>query len=107
LDRGLPNFFNDFRNSMYAAWTPAELAAAVPCSPRRAWHQITQRGLPTVQLLLGAPRNTEQLLPRKDLPWHDSNHPVPKTMASDWNLFRFTLLAPGSATTIASSKQCK
>ena len=54
-ERGLPHFFDDFRNSMYAAWTANELRRAIPKETGRTWCQIVPRGLPTVQVVLGLP----------------------------------------------------
>jgi ubiquinone/menaquinone biosynthesis C-methylase UbiE len=56
LQRGLESFFDDFRNSMFAAWTADELFSAVPRDTGRWWCQLVPRGLPTVQVLLGLPR---------------------------------------------------
>ncbi|WP_160149712.1 class I SAM-dependent methyltransferase [Roseiconus lacunae] len=48
-----PMFYNDFCNSMRAAWTETELASAIPNQPTRTWYHQRQSLVPTVQLLLG------------------------------------------------------
>ena len=55
VERGLPDFFEDFRNSMYAAWTANELFSSIPRDSRRIWCHIVPRALPTVQVILGLP----------------------------------------------------
>ncbi len=55
LERGLESFYDDFRNSMFAAWTADELFSAIPRDTDRWWCQLVPRGLPTVQVVLGLP----------------------------------------------------
>lgn len=54
-ERGLSSFFNDFHNSMYAAWTAQELRSALPSESRRWWCHWVPWGLPTTQIILGLP----------------------------------------------------
>jgi len=54
-DRGLGEFFDDFRNSMYAVWTPKELRGVIPTDSARWWCHLVPRGLPTIQVILGLP----------------------------------------------------
>ena len=55
IERGLPNFFDDFRNSMYASYTPEELREAIPRNTARCWCQLVPRGLPGAQIIFGLP----------------------------------------------------
>jgi SAM-dependent methyltransferase len=80
--RGLPSFFNDFRNSMYAAWTGDELRRAVPAGTKRTWCHLVPRGLPTIQFLLGLPagRTTPFVRPG----WSVREHPLIREWAPRW-----------------------
>lgn len=60
VERGLPAFKQDFEDSMYAAWLPAELRQAVPSETKRCWTHIIPRGLPFAQFLLGSPNHREK-----------------------------------------------
>jgi ubiquinone/menaquinone biosynthesis C-methylase UbiE len=53
--RGLLHFLDDFRNSMYAAFTCGELKTAVPNDSRRSWIHWTPRFVPSMQILIGLP----------------------------------------------------
>ena len=64
VDRGLAEFLEDFRNSMYAVWTPDELRTAIPPRSRRLWAQLVPRGLPTIQIILGLPVNRSEVFIR-------------------------------------------
>lgn len=77
IDRGLSDFFDDFRNSMYAAWTADELRSAIPRDTRRTWCHIVPRGLPTIQFVLGLPVGRTTPFIR---PGFGSNHPL----VTDW-----------------------
>lgn len=91
VERGLPNFFADFRNSMYAAWTATELRQAIPTTTDRYWCHIVPRGLPTVQVILGLPVERKRVFVRSGLPWKPAESPVPPEMSSDWRMLRMTL----------------
>ena len=91
VERGLPNFFDDFRNSMYAAWTAPELFTAIPTKSRRWWCQLVPRGLPTVQFILGLPVGRRKLFVRSGLPWSKEGNPVPREMRSEWRMLRASL----------------
>lgn len=93
LDRGMPSFYRQFQESMYAAWTPEELASALPADTSRRWFQALPNGLPTFQILLGIPAAQTQAL----------QHPaptttgtlVPRDLSFDWTLLSGTF-ATGS-----------
>jgi ubiquinone/menaquinone biosynthesis C-methylase UbiE len=91
IERGLPNFFEDFRNSMYAAWTPSELFSTIPTDSRRFWCQIVPRGLPTVQIILGLPVGRREPLVRSGYPWLPHESPLPAEMRGEWRLLRMSL----------------
>ncbi len=75
---GLTDFFNQFRDSMYAAWTPAELASAVPKHSSRKWVSIVPVGLPFAQFLFGLPVEQSAVSVRGGKPWQS-----PPVRASD------------------------
>jgi ubiquinone/menaquinone biosynthesis C-methylase UbiE len=52
---GLNDFYQQFRDSMLAAWTPEELASAVPADTNRQWWLVVPRGLPYAQFLIATP----------------------------------------------------
>ena len=91
VERGLPNFFDDFHNSMYAAWTTSELFSAIPRDSRRFWCHIVPRGLPTIQVILGLPVGRKKPFVRSGLPWSPEDNPVPAEMRGEWRLLRMSL----------------
>lgn len=91
VKHGLGDFLQDFRNSMYAAWTEDELASAVPESKDRNWVQLVPRGLPTVQFILGLPVEQPRLFLRRGKPWDAFTHPVPPDMRLEHRLLRWSL----------------
>lgn len=91
VERGLPNFFDDFHNSMYAAWTASELFSAIPRESRRFWCHIVPRGLPTVQIVLGLPVGRKQPFVRTGMPWSTADNPVPTEMRGEWRMLRMSL----------------
>ncbi len=90
-ERGLSAFFEDFRNSMYAAWTFEEAHQAIPRQTRRWWCHLVPRGLPSVQLIVGLPVGRKRLFIRRGVPWLPHDTPVPKTMKTDWMILRMSL----------------
>jgi ubiquinone/menaquinone biosynthesis C-methylase UbiE len=95
IERGLPEFFEDFKNSMYAAWTPSEMASAVPPNSRRRWVHIVPRLLPTVQVLLGLPMGCERTFLRNGLLWARREGPISRENRGDWAMLQASLkMAP-------------
>lgn len=90
-ERGLPNFFDDFRNSMYASFTPEELRRAIPKGTGRRWCQLVPRGLPGAQIIFGLPEGRTELFLRDGAPWPTGLGPVPKTMGGEWSFLSATL----------------
>ncbi len=91
VERGLPQFLLDFRNSMYAAWTPKELRQAIPRNSRRHWRHLVPRGLPSVQIILGLPVGRTRTFVRSGVPWTPADNPVPPAMRAEWNILRNTV----------------
>src|SRR5690606_38417220 len=89
--KGLPSFFKDFRDSMYAAWTAAELRRAIPRQTQRRWCHIVPRGLPSTQIILGLPVGRRKTFLRSGVPWTRESSPVPAAMRAEWRLLRGTL----------------
>jgi ubiquinone/menaquinone biosynthesis C-methylase UbiE len=100
VQRGLPDFLKDFRNTMYAAWTVQELRQAIPQDTRRYWCHIAPRGLPSVQIILGLPLGRKTVFLRSGFPWSEDQNPVPPEMRQEWNMMRWSL-AWGSRRLIA------
>ncbi len=91
VERGLPHFLEDFRNSMFAAFTPEELRQAVPPESKRTWRHWVPFGLPTTQLLIGLPVGRTRLFLRRGNPWTRETHPVPKSMRLEWRLLQLSM----------------
>jgi hypothetical protein len=91
VDQGLPSFLEDFRNSMYAAWTANELFTSIPRDSRRFWCHIVPRGLPTIQVILGLPVGRREPLVRSGFPWSPQENPVPAGMRGEWKMLRMSL----------------
>jgi SAM-dependent methyltransferase len=79
---GLDHFLEDFRHSMYAAWTVDELATTVPCDSARCWIQSTPFGLPTMQLVIGLPVGRRELYMRGPMRPPIARH-IPKPFHKD------------------------
>jgi hypothetical protein len=93
LKMGLPYFYNQFRDSMYAAWTCSELETAIPRDSGRVWCHIFSKELPTLQIILGLPVGQGRAFLRKGYPWTPGDCPVPKKYRLDWSFALFTLLS--------------
>lgn len=68
VERGLPAFLEDFRNSMYAVWTPLEFSSVIPRDSRRWWCHLVPYGLPTMQIILGLPIGRRKVFVRRGFP---------------------------------------
>jgi len=93
LKMGIPYFYNQFRDSMYAAWTFSELETAIPKNSRRVWCRLVSKELPTLQIILGLPVGRQQAFLRKGYPWRPHECPVPKSHRLDWFFARLTLFS--------------
>jgi SAM-dependent methyltransferase len=91
VDRGLPDFLEDFRNSMYAAWNTEELRTAIPGDTGRQWVQVVPRGLPTVQVVLGLPTGRKRVFVRRGVPWKQTDYVILPQLRSSWRIMRLLL----------------
>jgi len=82
VSRGLPAFLEDFRQSMFASWTPTELHAAIPRDSERWWFHLVPRGLPTIQMIVGLPVGRRRLFLRPG--WSAAQHPIAVAWAPRW-----------------------
>jgi len=89
--RGLSSFYDDFYNSMYAAWTLEELANTAPVDSPRKWFQWSPRGLSSTQFVIGVPKKQAKLLLRSGLPWAASDQFPASTLQAEWKLARRSL----------------
>jgi ubiquinone/menaquinone biosynthesis C-methylase UbiE len=89
----LPNFYQQFYDSMYAAWTYSELRTAIPQDSRRVWCHLVPKELPTTQVILGLPVGRQRAFLRKGYPWRPGDCPVPKEYRLDWFFARTTLFS--------------
>lgn len=92
LPRGLAAFYDDFRNSMYAAWTMRELAGATPRNTGRRWFQWSPAGLPTIQFLLGIPECQAKPCKRHGVPWQRIEDVLAASLQSNWKAMRSSLM---------------
>jgi ubiquinone/menaquinone biosynthesis C-methylase UbiE len=76
--QGIGVFFDDFRHSMFAAWTEEELRLAIPKESRRTWIHLRPKGLPVLQILLGLPIGQDQAFRNTGVPWSKADNPIPK-----------------------------
>lgn len=90
-DLGLPDFLDEFRDSMYAAWTPEEFRHIVPDESQRCWMHLIPRGLPSLQMIVGLPIGRRRLFVRAGYPWENASNPVPARMRWEWRMLRRSL----------------
>lgn len=89
---GLPYFFDDYRASLFAAWTPDEFYGAIPRDTDRTWVHLVPRGLPFVQFIFGLPKGQTRLFVDSRPNWADPFHPVPEKLRAEWRLSRAMLI---------------
>lgn len=99
LRQGLPAFHRQFRESLYASWSPQELASAVPGSSRRRWVQILPNGLPTFQMLVGLPSSQNRTYLRPAPASTELRDVIPRHAMFDWTLLS-TAFVMGSSRTV-------
>jgi ubiquinone/menaquinone biosynthesis C-methylase UbiE len=86
VSRGLLALAEDFRASMFAAWSADELASAVPLKSDRQWVQVVAGGLPFFQAIIGLPVGRSDLFIRDSKDWVAAGiHRSPET-ARDWEM---------------------
>jgi ubiquinone/menaquinone biosynthesis C-methylase UbiE len=91
ISRGLPNFFNDFRDSMYAAWTITELRTCIPNNSNRVWVHLFPKLLPTVQFILGLPVGQKTPFLHSQSLWDEQKLPLTKESKLEFELARMAL----------------
>jgi ubiquinone/menaquinone biosynthesis C-methylase UbiE len=91
VERGLPSFLDDFRNSMFAAWTPKELASTVPAHSRRQWSLVVPRGLPFAQFLIGYPQGRRSVFVKRKPLWKSDQIPVSPQNLADYRMAKLTM----------------
>jgi ubiquinone/menaquinone biosynthesis C-methylase UbiE len=84
--KGLPQFYETFENSMYAAWTVEEMRSVVPKASERTWCQIVPWGIPATQVIVGLPKGSSTLYRRRSSPAGDRL--IPKEMSFEWRWLR-------------------
>lgn len=89
--RGLKCFYNDFRNSMFAAWTMDELRTAVPLGTARSWYHLSPLALPSLQFIIGVGVGSESLPQRLGLPWDLQSMPLCEGLKHECQMVRLTL----------------
>lgn len=92
LSHGLEKLYEDFRNSMYAAWTPAELCSAVPSAKTHQWHHFAMVPLPVNQFLFAKTRSWQKNRPDTAFQWPDSRPPVREDLQIDYKRYRQAIL---------------
>jgi 2-polyprenyl-3-methyl-5-hydroxy-6-metoxy-1,4-benzoquinol methylase len=76
----------DFRASMHAAWSPEEMARAIPKATNRAWYQVVAGGLPFFQAMIGLPYGREELFIRESKDWANSGIHRTERASQDWQM---------------------
>ncbi|GAB5415445.1 MAG: hypothetical protein Cons2KO_30480 [Congregibacter sp.] len=59
IDYEMPALYEDFMNSLAAAWSPRELQLALPQKPSKNWKHFCLSPLPVNQFVLGLPTGME------------------------------------------------
>lgn len=93
LLHGFEKVYEDFRNSMYAAWTTAELRSAVPLTLTHQWHHFAMVPLPVNQFLFATSRSWRMNKSSSPFPWPDLRPPVREDLQIDYRRYRQAILA--------------
>ncbi|HEX8875031.1 MAG TPA: methyltransferase domain-containing protein [Nitrosospira sp.] len=88
LSHGLERLYDDFLNSMYAAWTPAELRSAVPLTQNHQWTYFAMVPLPVNQFLFARPRSGQMKKSGTSFQWPSSKPPVRDDLQIDYKRYR-------------------
>jgi 2-polyprenyl-3-methyl-5-hydroxy-6-metoxy-1,4-benzoquinol methylase len=83
---GLPALAEDFRASMYAAWSPEEMKSVAPANSKRTWYQIVSGAFPFFQAVVGLPVGRDELFIRNSKEWSETNLFQTERARSDWEL---------------------
>ena len=76
--------FDDFRNSMHAAWTEKELRSVISSSLRNAWRHFALRPIPINQFLLACDRSPG----KRSVDWDHEGSPLLEPYRAEHRMFR-------------------
>ena len=93
VKNGLLALAEDFRASMYAAWSPDEIAGACPYDTKRVWYQIVAGGLPFFQGIIGLPIGRSELLVRPSKDWASTGIMRTERALEDWKMTKDSFYA--------------
>jgi ubiquinone/menaquinone biosynthesis C-methylase UbiE len=93
LASGLHKLYEDFRNSMYAAWTPDELRSSVPSTRTHQWQHFSVAPLPINQFLFALPRAVVARGANPEFQWPALKPPVRDDLQADYQSYRQALFA--------------
>jgi ubiquinone/menaquinone biosynthesis C-methylase UbiE len=93
VDRGMTAMYNDFRASLFAAFSPNELREAAPNETNRAWYHLVSAGLPFFQALVGLPVGRSELFVRNSRDWSNSGLLRSEAARAEWEILRGALYA--------------
>ena len=93
LASGLHKLYEDFRNSMYAAWTADELRSCVPASRTHQWQYFAVAPLPINQFLFALPRSSHTKISNTEFHWPSTEPPVRVDLLTDYKSYRQGLFA--------------
>lgn len=93
IARGMKEMFEDFRSSMFAAFTPDEMVNAVPRNSDRIWTHLLCGGLPFFQALVGLPVGRSALFLRESRDWKSSGLLRSEAAKAEWEILRGALYA--------------
>jgi ubiquinone/menaquinone biosynthesis C-methylase UbiE len=88
LSHGLEKLYEDFRNSMYAAWTPAELRSAAPSAGSHKWHYFAMFPLPINQFLFATSPSWQSNKTSTMFQWPGSKPPIREDLQIDYKRYR-------------------
>lgn len=93
LDHNLEAFYEDFSNSMHAAWTPDEFRSAVPKNTNYNWFHFSIFPLPINQFLLAKPKVWTPEKSENLFSWPNSEAPVRTDLQEDYANYRQLLFS--------------
>jgi ubiquinone/menaquinone biosynthesis C-methylase UbiE len=94
-----PNFYQSFKDSMFAAWSIKELKTTIPSSSSRIWCHLVPRDLPFVQIIVGLPQNRKELFIHKQgLPGELLRANVPTPFLNEWLMMKMAFSFPKIST---------
>lgn len=88
LSHGLEKLYEDFHNSMYAAWAPAELCSVIPSGHTHQWNYFSMFPLPINQFLFAKPKLWKPHRKKDTFQWPDSAPPVRSDLQADYKSYR-------------------